>query len=107
GADLPARAVFANTAVDRIVPNQAEGQGLDVTVETFFEWVIDRTPFAGRAPEIPGATYVDDLAPYIEHGFRPAVACHARHARGRDRGCRRQHGPCQGARRRRTHPYRG
>src|SRR5690554_3268690 len=59
------RAVFANTAVDRIVPAQS-GAGLDVTVETYYEWAIDRSPFDGSEPAIPGATYVDDLEPYIE-----------------------------------------
>ena len=77
GPDLSSRAVFANTAVDRIVPNQAEGQGLDVTVETFFEWVIDRTAFGGKPPSIPGATYVDDLAPYIERKLFTVNTGHA------------------------------
>ncbi len=70
-------AVFANTAVDRIVPNQAPGQGLDVTVETFFEWVIDRTPFNGNEPVIDGATFVDDLAPYIERKLFTVNTGHA------------------------------
>ncbi|TSE17579.1 mannitol-1-phosphate 5-dehydrogenase [Arthrobacter sp. KBS0703] len=70
-------AVFANTAVDRIVPNQEPGQGLDVTVETFYEWVIDRTPFAGAAPVIPGATFVDELGPYIERKLFTVNTGHA------------------------------
>lgn len=74
---LDAFAVFANTAVDRIVPNQEPGQGLDVTVETFYEWVIDRTPFAGSEPAIPGATFVDNLAPYIERKLFTVNTGHA------------------------------
>lgn len=70
-------AVFANTAVDRIVPNQEAGQGLDVTVETFYEWVIDRTPFAGAEPVIPGATFVDNLEPYIERKLFTVNTGHA------------------------------
>ncbi len=42
---LGARAVFANTAVDRIAANQAPAAGLDVTVEDSFEWVIERRLF--------------------------------------------------------------
>ncbi|PPH19801.1 mannitol-1-phosphate 5-dehydrogenase [Rathayibacter sp. AY1D1] len=81
GADewerLRTRAVFADTAVDRIVPNQDPGQGLDVTVESFFEWVVDRTPFEGAEPEIPGATWVDDLEPFIERKLFTVNTGHA------------------------------
>ncbi|WP_439688760.1 mannitol-1-phosphate 5-dehydrogenase [Curtobacterium sp. SP.BCp] len=72
-----AKAVFANTAVDRIVPAQPEGAGLDVTVETYFEWAIDRTPFNGSEPEIPGAHYVDGLAASIERKLFTVNTGHA------------------------------
>jgi mannitol-1-phosphate 5-dehydrogenase len=75
--ELESAAVFANTAVDRIVPNQEPGKGLDVTVETFYEWVIDRTPFGGNAPVIPGATFVDNLEPYIERKLFTVNTGHA------------------------------
>lgn len=59
------QAIFANTAVDRIVPNQAPGQGLDVTVENYYEWAVETGPFGDDVPAIGGATWVEDLAPYI------------------------------------------
>lgn len=74
---LAAKAVFANTAVDRIVPGQAPDAGLDVTVETFFEWAIESPPFGDAPPDIPGAHFVDDLAPYIERKLFTVNTGHA------------------------------
>jgi mannitol-1-phosphate 5-dehydrogenase len=74
---VAAKAVFANTAVDRIVPAQAADAGLDVTVETYFEWAIERPPFGGGEPSIPDATWVDDLAPYIERKLFTVNTGHA------------------------------
>ncbi|AXE39077.1 Mannitol-1-phosphate 5-dehydrogenase [Acidipropionibacterium virtanenii] len=75
GDDLDERAVFANTAVDRIVP--AQDPGLDVTVENYFEWAIETGPFGDRRPEIPGVTWVPDLAPYIERKLFTVNTGHA------------------------------
>jgi mannitol-1-phosphate 5-dehydrogenase len=72
-----ARAVFANTAVDRIVPGQSETSGLDVTVEAFFEWAVEREPFGKNVPVIPEAHFVDDLAPYIERKLFTVNTGHA------------------------------
>ena len=74
---LEGRAVFANTAVDRIVPAQPAGAGVDVTVEPFFEWAIERPPFGDEPPVIPGAHFVDDLAPYIERKLFTVNTGHA------------------------------
>lgn len=72
-----ARAVFANTAVDRIVPAQDPGEGIDVTVEPFYEWAIERPPFGAEPPQIPGVHFVDDLAPYIERKLFTVNTGHA------------------------------
>lgn len=78
-------AIFANCAIDRIVPEQHGG--LDVTIESFWEWVVDRTPFAGDEPDIAGVTWVDDLAPYIERKLFTVNTAHAAAAyHGIDRG---------------------
>lgn len=74
---ISGRAVFANTAVDRIVPAQPEGAGIDVTVEPFFEWAIERPPFGDDPPHIPGAHFVGDLAPYIERKLFTVNTGHA------------------------------
>ena len=74
---LSAHAVFANTAVDRIVPAQPTGAGVDVTVEPFFEWAIESAPFGGALPNIPGAHFVDDLEPYIERKLFTVNTGHA------------------------------
>ena len=86
-ASLAARAVFANTAVDRIVPGRPSATGLDVTVEAFFEWSIERGPFGDDPPVIPQAHFVDDLAPYIERKLFTVNTAHAAAAyHGIDRG---------------------
>lgn len=57
---------FPNAAVDRIVPLQQHEDRLQVTVEPFFEWVVDRSAMIPGFHEIEGVHYVDNLQPYIE-----------------------------------------
>ncbi|MGV3714051.1 mannitol-1-phosphate 5-dehydrogenase [Pseudolysinimonas sp.] len=75
-ADVAVRAVFANTAVDRIVPEQS-GDGLDVLVEPYCEWAVESSAFGGNVPPIPGAHFVPSLAPYIERKLFTVNTGHA------------------------------
>ena len=75
-ADPAENAVFANCAIDRIVPEQAPGS-LDVTIESFFEWVVESAPFGADRPDIAGVTWVDDLEPFIERKLFTVNTAHA------------------------------
>ena len=72
------RARFANSAIDRIVPAQDPDAGLDVKLEKFYEWVVDRTPFRSHSPpSIKGIQWVDNLQPYIERKLYTVNTGHA------------------------------
>ncbi len=76
--DLDKRARFANCAIDRIVPGQDPGAGLNIKIEKFFEWVVENTAFKDIGhPTIEGVKWVDDLAPYIERKLFTVNTGHA------------------------------
>lgn len=75
---LPSRARFANSAIDRIVPTQDKDAGLNVKIEKFYEWAVDRTPFGEWGhPEIQAIHWVDNLEPYIERKLYTVNTGHA------------------------------
>jgi mannitol-1-phosphate 5-dehydrogenase len=77
--NLDKKARFANSAIDRIVPVQPEGSGLNVLIEKFYEWCVESTPFdnGGKQPAIEGIHYVGDLEPYIERKLFTVNTSHA------------------------------
>jgi len=75
-ADPAENAVFANCAIDRIVPEQPAGS-LDVTIESFSEWVVESGPFGDHRPEIQGVSWVPDLEPFIERKLFTVNTAHA------------------------------
>lgn len=82
------KAVFANTAVDRIVPPQKDSQGLNVLVEQFCEWVIETSELGNSVPKIERALFVSDLTPYIERKLFTVNTGHASLAYiGQRHGC--------------------
>lgn len=59
---------FVDSAVDRIVlpMDAANDDPLDVTVETFSEWIVDKTQFVGNIPSINGMELTDNLIAFVE-----------------------------------------
>ena len=59
---------FVDSAVDRIVPpsESATNDPLAVTVETFSEWIVDKTQFKGQPPAIAGMELTDNLMAFVE-----------------------------------------
>ncbi|EOW6646740.1 mannitol-1-phosphate 5-dehydrogenase [Cronobacter muytjensii] len=59
---------FVDSAVDRIVPpsESAANDPLEVTVETFSEWIVDKTQFKGDLPAIAGMELTDNLMAFVE-----------------------------------------
>jgi len=77
-SNLKEKARFANSAIDRIVPLQDEGQGMNVKIEKFYEWCVESAPFKPNdPPAIQGVHYVDDLQPYIERKLFTVNTGHA------------------------------
>ncbi|KAK4499289.1 hypothetical protein PRZ48_009802 [Zasmidium cellare] len=77
-ANIGSKAEFANSAIDRIVPEQDKDAGLNVKIEKFFEWCVEEKPFKSSGPPpIKGVHYVDDLEPYIERKLFTVNTGHA------------------------------
>ncbi|MDQ0916734.1 mannitol-1-phosphate 5-dehydrogenase [Paenibacillus sp. V4I5] len=63
---VDASIVFPDAAVDRIVPIQHNEDPLQVTVEPFYEWVVDESQMLEGFHRIDGIHFVKHLEPYIE-----------------------------------------
>ncbi|GAB6263866.1 mannitol-1-phosphate 5-dehydrogenase [Photobacterium sp. R1] len=59
---------FVDSAVDRIVPpaDAANDDPLEVTVESFSEWIVDQQQFKGDIPAIAGMETTNDLMAFVE-----------------------------------------
>ncbi|CAH0532747.1 Mannitol-1-phosphate 5-dehydrogenase [Vibrio stylophorae] len=59
---------FVDSAVDRIVPpaQAANNDPLEVTVESFSEWIVDQGQFKGEIPAIEGMEKTDNLMAFVE-----------------------------------------
>ncbi|RMZ83705.1 hypothetical protein DV738_g1098, partial [Chaetothyriales sp. CBS 135597] len=76
-AELDKKSEYGNSAIDRIVPTQPPNSGLDVIIETFYEWCVETSGFKSGHPEIKGVHWVEDLEPYIERKLFTVNTAHA------------------------------
>ena len=85
---------FVDSAVDRIVPPAESGDDpLEVTVETFSEWIVDSNQFVGPVPDIKGMEPTTNLMAFVErklftlntgHAITAYLGCLAGHKTIRD-----------------------
>jgi len=57
---------FADCSVDRIVPPVRSENPVDVVVEKYCEWNVEKASLKGTIPEIPGMNLADNLMAYIQ-----------------------------------------
>ncbi|MBB6449625.1 mannitol-1-phosphate 5-dehydrogenase [Geomicrobium halophilum] len=76
GEEVEGIAGFADAAVDRIVPNVQSSDVLAVTVEPFYEWVVEGSSLKNSLG-VDEALVVDDLDPYIERKLFTVNTGHA------------------------------
>jgi len=57
---------FPNSSVDRIVPPAKCDNPIDVVVEKYYEWNVERDGFKGEIPNIEGMNLTDNLMAYVE-----------------------------------------
>ncbi|MGM0523965.1 MAG: mannitol-1-phosphate 5-dehydrogenase [Bacillota bacterium] len=77
-AELKGHVSFVNTAIDRLsLSKDIDGESIAL-VEPFYEWVINRSEMINHTlPALTGATYVDDLTPFIERKLYLVNMAHA------------------------------
>ena len=57
---------FADCSVDRIVPPVRSENPVDVVVEKYCEWNVEKASLKGKIPEIPCMNLADNLMAYIQ-----------------------------------------
>lgn len=79
---------FPDCSVDRIVPPVRSENPIDVAVERFYEWNVERKAFVGSVPEVVGMNMADNLLAYIERKLFTLNTGHAITAYlGKLKGC--------------------
>ena len=68
---------FADCAVDRIVPKASFENPLDVAVEQYTEWDVEKGGWKGERPDIQGLGWVDNLDAYLERKLFTLNSGHA------------------------------